>query len=59
MNSYQNVKNLSRFFWGMGLFVLSASTVAFVTDPYLMADIALVLISVYLMFTGLTGRKLE
>lgn len=58
MNSYQNVKSLSRFFWGMGLFVLSASTVAFVTDPYLMADIALILISVYLMFTGLTGRNL-
>jgi len=57
MNSDENVKNLSRFFWGVGLFVLSASTVAFVTDPYLMADIALILASVYLMFTGLTGRK--
>jgi len=51
-------KSWARFFCGLGVFIVSASTVAFVTDPYLMADIALVILGVYLMATGLTGWRL-
>lgn len=59
MSTQQNEKSMTRFFLGLGIFLLSASTVAFVTDPYLMADIALVIAGTYLMATGLTGWRLR
>jgi len=58
MNTELDGKNMSRFFWGLGIFLFSASTVAFVTDPYLMASIALIIFGAYLMVTGLTGWRL-
>lgn len=56
MNDEQKPKNLTRFYIGLGLFLLSASTVMFVTDPFMMADISLVMLSVYLMVTGLSKK---
>ncbi len=59
MNAEQNETGWRRFFWGLGLFAVSASTVAFVIDTYLMATIALIIVGIYLMFTGLTGWRLR
>ncbi len=58
MKIKQNSPGMNKFFWGLGVFALSASTVAFVTDPYLMADIALIILSLYLMVSGLSARRL-
>jgi len=58
MNIEQNERSMARFFLGLGIFLFSASTVVFVTDPYLMADIALIMVGAYLMVTGLTGWRL-
>ncbi len=58
MNIEQNERSMTRFFLGLGIFLFSASTVVFVTDPYLMADIALIMVGAYLMVTGLTGWRL-
>jgi hypothetical protein len=55
----KNKQHLKTFFWGLGMFIFSASTVALVTDPYLMADIALLIISIILMVSGLTDHKVE
>ncbi|MFZ2450937.1 MAG: hypothetical protein WAW36_10500 [Methylovulum miyakonense] len=57
MKNEQNPASFNRFFWGLGVFALSASTVTLVTDPYLMADIGLIILGIYLMFTGLANRK--
>jgi len=57
MYTEPNEKSMTRFFWGLGIFLFSAGTVAFVTDPYLMADIALIIVGIYLMVTGLTGWR--
>jgi uncharacterized membrane protein len=57
MNDDKNSKGLIKFFIGLGLFIFSGSTVLFVTDPYLMADISLVIISIYLMAQGLMTYK--
>ncbi|MDD2722723.1 MAG: hypothetical protein PHH59_01700 [Methylovulum sp.] len=59
MKIEQNSANFTRFFWGLGIFAISASTVALVTDPYLMADAGLVILGIYLMITGLKARKHE
>ncbi|TSA41285.1 MAG: hypothetical protein D4R63_03710 [Methylococcaceae bacterium] len=57
MNDDKNSKGLIKFFIGLGLFIFSGSTVLFVTDPYLMADISLVIISIYLMVKSLMTYK--
>jgi hypothetical protein len=57
MSDDQKARTLTKFYIGLGLFFLSGGTVMFVTDPFLMADIALVMLSVYLMFTGLVRGK--
>lgn len=57
MNDDKNSKGLSKFFIGIGLFIFSGSTVLFVTDPYLMADISLIMTSIYLMVNGLMTYK--
>lgn len=49
-------RKLTKFYIGLALFFLSASTVLFVTDPFIMADIGLLMLSVYLMVTGLKNR---
>lgn len=59
MKNKQYAINLKMFFWGLGVFVFSASTVALVTDPYIMADIALIILGMYLMFAGLTAHKVD
>lgn len=56
MNSTQQA-TLTKFYWGLGIFILSASTVLFVTDPYIMADIGLIILSIYLMVTGIAERN--
>ncbi|GAB6141926.1 hypothetical protein JCM14076_26550 [Methylosoma difficile] len=57
MHDELKTRTLTQFYIGLGLFVLSGGTVMLVTDPFLMADIALVMLSVYLMFTGLVRHK--
>ncbi len=56
MNDEQAPRKLTKFYIGLALFFLSASTVLFVTDPFIMADIGLLMLSVYLMVTGLKNR---
>lgn len=46
-------KNFKKFYYGLGIFLFSASTVAFVTDPFVMADIGLIILGIYLMVTRL------
>lgn len=46
-----------RFMVGLGLFIFSATTVAFVTDSYVMLDISFIMISVYLMVTSFYSDK--
>jgi len=58
MNIQQHSANFTQFFWGLGIFAVSASTVALVTDPYVMADVGLAVLGIYLMVTGLKARKL-
>jgi|GEM_PF-769641 len=57
MQLLQSSANKKRFFYGLGLFLFSGSTVAFVTDPFLMADMALVILSMYLMVSALMPQK--
>jgi len=59
MKIKQNSPGMNRFFWGLGVFVFSAGTVVFVTDPYLMADVALIILGMFLMISGLSARRLE
>ncbi|MDO9106525.1 MAG: hypothetical protein Q7U57_16370 [Methylovulum sp.] len=59
MKIKQTPPNLNRFFAGLGVFVFSAGTVAFVTDPYIMADIALIILGMALMISGLFARRSE
>ncbi len=56
MNDEQAPRKLTKFYIGLALFFLSAGTVLFVTDPFKMADFALLMLSVYLMVTGLKKR---
>ena len=58
MQNRSGALRLKRFYWGVGIFAVSASTVMRVTDPYLMADIALVFVGLYLMVTGLKPQLL-
>lgn len=58
MKNQQISTGLKRFFYGLGVFAFSASTVAFVTDPYLMLDMSLIILGIYLMVTGLSARRL-
>lgn len=54
MKPIQRTLGHKRFLWGLSIFVFSASTVALVTDPYVMADIALIILGILLMVSGLT-----
>ena len=56
MKIKQNSATLGRFYWGLVVFALSASTLAFVTDPFLMADMGLIILGIYLMITGLLKK---
>jgi len=58
MKNQQISLGLKRFFYGLAVFAFSASTVAFVTDPYLMLDMSLIILGIYLMVTGLSARRL-
>jgi len=57
MEIKENSPGLKRFFWGLGVFVFSASTVALVTDPYIMLDIGLIILGISLMISGLSAQK--
>jgi hypothetical protein len=57
MQSLHTSQHKKRFFYGLGLFIFSGSTVAFVTDPFLMADMALVILGIYLMVSALMPQK--
>lgn len=59
MKIKQNSPSLNKFYYGLAIFLFSASTIAFVTDPYLMADFALVVIGISLMISGLSARGME
>ncbi|MDD5276217.1 MAG: hypothetical protein PHR16_09055 [Methylovulum sp.] len=58
MKNKQNTLTLNKFYWGLAMFVLSTSTVLLVTDPFIMADVGLMVLGLYLMVTGLLSRKL-
>lgn len=57
MQLLQTSRHKKRFIYGLGLFFFSGSTVAFVTDPFLMADMALVILGIYLMASALMPQK--
>ena len=57
MNNHQSFSGKRRFFLGLALFLFSASTVLLVTDPYVMLDIDFIIVSVWLMISGLTTRS--
>lgn len=59
MKNKQKSGTLTKFYWGLGLFILSAGTVLLVTDPFIMADVGLIVLGLYLMVTGLLSRKPE
>ena len=59
MKNNQTFFGKRRFFSGLALFAFSASTVLLVTDPYVMLDIAFIILSVWLMISGLMTRNEE
>ena len=46
-----------RFYYGLGLFALSASTIILITDPFKMLDLALMVLGVYLMTTAIVRHR--
>ena len=57
MKFEQYSSGMKRFLRGFGIFLFAASTVILVTDPYKMADMALVILVMYMMVSGLTKRQ--
>lgn len=59
MKIKHNFPILNKFYYGLAIFLFSASTIAFVTDPFLMADFALVVLGIGLMISGSSSRGIE
>lgn len=57
MKFKQYSSGMKRFLSGFGIFLFAGSTVIFVTDPYKMADMALIILGMYMMVSGLTSSQ--